>query len=136
MFFFAHLGLPLILSDLLMKLVPKNATPMDPILPRWTDQRLILLPFIFGSFLPDILDKIINQPLMGSGRAYGHTLMFVGIFSCVMLLIFGIPMSALSIPVDQYVFEPDPYGLHVINLIIDLNSRGTLSQMLSLISAL
>lgn len=81
MLFFSHLGFTLLIIDVTCSLFNRSNNTREEL-----TFRLIILSSI-GSLLPDLLDKTIFYILISSGRAFGHTLIFLLLSTLIAYLI-------------------------------------------------
>lgn len=82
MLFFSHLGFTLLIVDILHSLSNDKNTKNEMTI------KILILTSI-GSLFPDLIDKTISFILIGSGRAFGHTIIFFIIFTTLAYLLWN-----------------------------------------------
>ncbi|MHA1116312.1 MAG: metal-dependent hydrolase [Candidatus Heimdallarchaeaceae archaeon] len=90
MFLVAHIGYTLLTAEILAHLYywlflkKKNLEPTDS----WGIVHFAFLPLIIGALGPDIIDKLISEPITGYGRYIGHSIPFAILIFILFIAIF------------------------------------------------
>jgi len=90
MFLVAHIGYTLLAAEILAHLYywlflkKKKLEPTDS----WGIVHFAFLPLIIGALGPDIIDKLISEPITGYGRYIGHSIPFAILMFILFIAIF------------------------------------------------
>ncbi len=102
MFLLAHLGYTFLVAEIIAQIIYYykyyTKKPELEVSESWASKHFTAIPLALGALGPDIIDKLISEPITGYGRYIGHSLIFAfGLFIMLFLIFRKQPQIYFSV---------------------------------------